>query len=652
MPDRLLMAGFAPAEHDAAAGGLIAAGYHVLTAADAAEVVEQVSAGRPRVVLIGRQLPGEDIARLSRRIRRRLREVEIFLVAEDAGQAAAAPLPVDAILPKPASPDLIPLLLAGARERVALKRRLRRERRLAASRTERETARRVETERFLTVKQIVDKLSAFIGQIARDVEGGVRYFDEMPYFVAIHDRRGKVLAANRSYRVLLGRRPGDASAAVYEGRSAEPENSPVGRTLRTANAQESREIIRYRSGARVPAIVHTAPIYTDEGEVELVLEVSAGSRDVEDLRRSVGSSQQRYQLIFDSVPCFVAVLDREQRVAANNRAFVEEFGDKVGAAFRDIFLVEEEAFGASPVLRTLQNGRSSHGEMVLTGPNGRRYTLLVWAAPMSSAAGKLMQVLLIFLDVTQIRELQSNLSSLGLMIGSISHSIKGVLTGLDAGVYLLNKGFVKRDSSQMESGLDIVRRMVERIRRMILDILFCAKERELGRESVDVNRFAEDLLLSCRPYAAGKNVQLSGEVADGLGWFEVDPNLLRSAVNNLLENAVDACAVEGSLKDYRVVLHVEASAEAVGISVEDNGIGMTPEQLKNLFTVFFSTKGIQGTGLGLFITDRIIRRHGGDITVESSPGLGSRFCLLIPRKAPRQPETPAPDATTKPFQAS
>jgi nitrogen-specific signal transduction histidine kinase len=66
-----------------------------------------------------------------------------------------------------------------------------------------------------------------------------------------------------------------------------------------------------------------------------------------------------------------------------------------------------------------------------------------------------------------------------------------------------------------------------------------------------------------------------------------------------------------------------------------------------LGTVFFSTKGSKGTGLGLFITDRIIRRHGGDITVESSPGPGSRFCMLIPRKAPRQPEAPAPNATTK-----
>ena len=85
---------------------------------------------------------------------------------------------------------------------------------------------------------------------------------------------------------------------------------------------------------------------------------------------------------------------------------------------------------------TLKDGRSHHGEMALAGPGDRRYHMLAWTAPMATAAGKLVQVMLILLDITQIRELQSNLASLGLMIGSISHSIKGVLTGLDAGVYL------------------------------------------------------------------------------------------------------------------------------------------------------------------------------------------------------------------------
>jgi len=71
------------------------------------------------------------------------------------------------------------------------------------------------------------------------------------------------------------------------------------------------------------------------------------------------------------------------------------------------------------------------------------------------------------------------------------------------------------------------------------------------------------------------------------------------------------------------------------MSVEDNGTGMTAEQLKRLFTVFYSTKGIKGTGLDLFIADKIIRQHGGDIVVELSLGPGFRFCVRLPREPAR-----------------
>ena len=610
-------------------------GYRGVEAGDAAEALAQITAAQPQVVITGSGFPDRDVDVLVREIKRRFRDVEILVlvdepwVIEDLKELAAG------FLVKPFNPQLLDAHILRACERASQRRRLRELPKQVSERVERRCAQQLDAERFITVKQIVDKLSTFIGRIARDVEGGVRYFNEMPYFVSIHDRQGHVLAANRPCRLLLGRQVGDASWAVYDGGSGTAEDCPVGRTLSTLSALESRETLRYRSGAKVPVIVHTAPIYNNDGEVELVLEVSAGTQDVDQLRDELGSTQQRYQLLFDAVPCFVAGLDRRLAFTTANRLFVDEFGDKIGASFRDLFLIDDDAFAASPIEKTLKEGKPLHGEMDLTGPNGRRYNMLVWTAPMVTAAGKLMQVLLIFLDITQIRELQSNLASLGLMIGSISHSIKGVLTGLDAGVYLLNKGLFKRDDAQVQSGLEIVRNIAERIRKMVMDILFCAKERDLQRERIDIRTFAEDVVRTVQPLFNSKNVELVCEFDRNLGFFEVDASMLRSALINLLENAADACAAEGSAKSYRTVFGIEANAEVVGILVEDNGIGMTPEQLKNLFTVFFSTKGSKGTGLGLFIADKIIRQHDGTIVVDSAVGRGARFGIMIPRRASR-----------------
>jgi CheY-like chemotaxis protein len=373
-------------------------GYHAHVVFSAAEALQTCQKRGPAVLLASHQLSDMDTRELLRILKQSRRELETIVVCPRQSLPAEArrlkPL-VSGLLAIPIQPDEMGLLLWGAMERVQLRRQLQQEKRDIVRKIRRRYAKRIETERFLTVKQIVDKLSTFIGRIARDVEGGVRYFNEIPYFVSIHDRKGQVLAANRSYRVLLRGRAGDASCLIYEGRAGSSDGCPVGRSLRTGNAQESREVVRYRSGARVPVIVHTAPIYNNDGEVELVLEVAAGTPDVDQLRVELQSTQQRYQLLFDAVPCFVVGLDPDLCVTTANRLFTEEFGERTGAFFREVFLIDDEVFAESPIHKTLKEGKPLNGEVALTGPNGRHYNMLVWTSPMSTAAGKLMQVLVI-----------------------------------------------------------------------------------------------------------------------------------------------------------------------------------------------------------------------------------------------------------------
>jgi CheY-like chemotaxis protein/anti-sigma regulatory factor (Ser/Thr protein kinase) len=478
---------------------LTALGYRVLAAGSGAAALDLAETARLRVVLMAACLPDMPAESLLRAIRERSRDATRLILCEGPGEVSRLKHAADGVLLPPLHADSLEVVLRGACEREALRRRLRQQPVRIERRLEKRFRQRLETERLLVVKQIVDKISTFIGRIARDVEGGVRYFNEMPYFVSIHDRQARVLAASRPYRMLLGAHAGDGSGSIYEGESGESGGCPVGRTLATANAQQSREVVRYRSGAKVPVIVHTAPIYNDNGEVELVLEVSAGTQDVKRLRDDTHNTQQRYQLLFDAVPCYLAVLDRGLAFSANNRAFITEFGNRTGTAFRDVFCLDDEAF----------------------------------------------------------------------------------LT-------------------------------------------------------VDIQAFADDLVETVQPKFDGKGIRLECDIKGLPASFEVDADMLRSAVVNVLENAVDACVAQGLYREPRAVLRIEAGGDTVEITVTDNGIGMSAEQLQNLFTIFFSTKGSQGTGLGLFLTDRIIRQHGGQIAVESRPGHGSRFRMTLPRRAEGQ----------------
>jgi len=642
MTDTILIADSSEASSIRIRTVLLNLGCDAHVARSGAEALQAFQELSPAVAIAAYRLPDMDSRELLRILKQSRGELETIVVCPRRSLPAAArrlkPL-VSGLLGSPINPEEMELLLRGVLERVHLRRQLQRGKRDIARKIRRRYVHRIETERFLTVKQILDKISTFIGELAREVEGGVRYFNEIPYFIAIHDRKCRVVAANRAYRTLLGRRIGDPSWEIYDGESRSRERCPVGRTLLSENALDLRETVCYRSGAKVPVIVHTAPIYNDDGTVKLVMEVSAGTRDIRQLKEDLRNTQQRYQLLFDAVPCYVAVMDREMRFTANNRRFIDEFGDQTGASFREVFCLDPEKLKKTPMHKTFHDGNPHHGEMTLPAAGGRRYQTLVWTSPIFSAAGKLLQVLLIFIDITQIQALKSNLSFLGLMIASISHSVKGVLSGLDAGVYTLNKAISRRDENQIHEGLELVKHMAERIRKITLDILYYAKDRELNCSLIDLRQFAHDVIDTVRPRFKRLGIRLDCDVEKGTGTFTADAGLLKAALVNFLENAVDACMADSKGKaDHRVVLKCESNPDAIGMSVEDNGLGMTSEQLKRLFTVFYSTKGIKGTGLGLFIADKIIRQHGGDIVVESSLGQGSRFCVRLPREpAPADP---------------
>jgi signal transduction histidine kinase len=233
-------------------------------------------------------------------------------------------------------------------------------------------------------------------------------------------------------------------------------------------------------------------------------------------------------------------------------------------------------------------------------------------------------------------ELQDHLSSLGLMIGSISHGIKGLLTGLDGGMYLLEGGLRAKDQDRIDEGWQTVKMMVEHIRRMTMDILFYAKKRDLQWEDVDVLQFATEVGRLIGAKLTDQSIQLVCDFAPSIGNCRIDPGYIHAALLNIVENALDACRREQSRKVHQITFSVHSDSGHIVFCVADDGIGMDTETQAKLFTKFFSSKGRKGTGLGLFIANQIIQQHGGTISVNSAPGRGSRFTIKLPKQCPPQ----------------
>ena len=461
----------------------------------------------------------------------------------------------------------------------------------------------------------------------------LNYFNEMPCFVSVQDRNLKLRDCNKLFKKHFGAKVGEYCYEAYKGRLTKCEDCPVEKTFQTGKPQRSEEIITTLDGEEIPVYVFTSPIFDENGEVESVLEISSDITEVKSIQKKLHNTQRQLQQLFDEVPCYITMQDKDLKITSTNRKFREDFGEGVGDYCYKVYKHRDEPCLECPVAGTFDDGLSHQSEEVVTAMSGNRYNVLVTTAPSRNTMGEITHVVEMSTNITQIRQLQDQLTSLGLLVGSISHGIKGLSSALDGGMYLLNSGLEKNDKDRINKGWDIVKRNVSQIRSMIADILYYAKDRKLNYETTNLNGFVSEIVSMLKNKASSYKVEFKYEFASSLGEFTADLTSIRSALINVLENSFDACR-----KDLKKPLHIvnfnvvaNGDGSQIIFDISDNGIGMDQETKEKAFSLFFSSKGLEGTGLGLFIANKIVKKHGGTISVSSTLGEKTSFRIMLPR---------------------
>ncbi len=238
------------------------------------------------------------------------------------------------------------------------------------------------------------------------------------------------------------------------------------------------------------------------------------------------------------------------------------------------------------------------------------------------------------------------LAAMGQTIATLSHHIKNILQGIRGGSYLIEEGLKLTDNEVIRKGWRIVEKNQDRISSLVLDMLTFSKDREPDLQPADLNETIADVVELQQSRAEEATVNLSFQPAVQLSTCLFDADLMHRAVMNIVGNAIDACEKRS---DGRVEVCVEIAApeKLVRVVVKDNGEGIMPEDLQKIFSVFESRKGARGTGLGLPVSQKILREHGGEILVESVRDVGSRFILQFPLRTP-DTGTHAPTMTISP----
>lgn len=256
----------------------------------------------------------------------------------------------------------------------------------------------------------------------------------------------------------------------------------------------------------------------------------------------------------------------------------------------------------------------------------RRHLIIVNAA--SIAALILIGLIILVLNRRLVRAerllvSQAALTQMGQMTAVIAHEIRNPLGIIKATAERLRRKFAPADGDDRQL-FDYIPEEVDRLNQITTHYLQFASPSDLKGAPEPIDSVLDSLLPGIIKDAARRGVTVTSAIAAGATAITVDSVAVRQVLFNLLRNALDATPTSG-----KVVVKVDAADGGLRILVSDTGAGLEPQQLKRIFDPFFTTK-VHGTGLGLFVVKRLVDKMNGRIDVESQPGNGTVFTILIP----------------------
>ncbi len=279
-------------------------------------------------------------------------------------------------------------------------------------------------------------------------------------------------------------------------------------------------------------------------------------------------------------------------------------------------------------------GRLVNYETMAVTKDGRLVPILL-SATLIYEDGKEVATVGYFKDLSEIKKLQEELvqrekmAAIGQAMAEVAHGVKNILYGMKLGAYMVDKGMDAHNLEKAKRGWNLVKKNIDRISRLSLDMLSYAREKITERKNVCLNDVIEEVCELVSERLKKEKITLVKNLQDGLPEMILDLESIHACILNLITNAIEAFPEQKERRRIEVYTKLIPNSH-VCVDIIDNGRGMSEEVRKKIFTPLFTTKGAHGTGLGLAIVDKIVKEHGGYIEIESQFNKGTRFSVYLP----------------------
>ena len=617
-------------------------GYEVITALSGEQALKEVLRAEFAVILLDVQMPGLDgfeTAGLIRK-RRKSRSIPIIFVTainkEDQYVYKGYTLGAVDYLFKPFDIDILRSKVAVFADLFRKNRQIKAQARLIQESERRERARQVaEVQRRgeRRYQNLADLVPQLVWIITRDLRFEYVNQRALSYFQLDGERIAGLILEEVVHRDDLDGKKGVWREALLAG----------------AELSVEVRLRRGRDGGFRWHLVHIQPEHDARGRVRAWLGVAT---DIDDQRRvaeALAAEKERLSVTLRSIGDGVITTDTDGRVVLLNRAAEKLTGwtqeEAAGRPLAEVFVVREAPYVREAVNMSgaVVTGGGPDHQAVLIGRDTREWAVATGITPIRDANGQVQGTAVVFRDVTDAQRLEeerqkaSKLESVGLLAGAIAHDFNNILTAIMGNISLAK--LYTSAGEQVFDRLEEAERAALWAKDLTQQLLTFSKGGAPVKRPIEIGSVVRD---SAEFASRGSNILCEVSV-NAQVIVEADEGQIRQVVHNLGLNAQQAMPEGGrvwvSIDEVRRTAydgHGLVPGRYAEVVCRDEGVGISKENQARIFDPYFTTK-LKGSGLGLATSYSIVRKHNGIITVESEPGQGAAFRILLPASDMRLP---------------
>ena len=459
-------------------------------------------------------------------------------------------------------------------------------------------------------------------------------YDQVPCNILLIDKNFHIVKANKRLRDSLGNPEGKHCFEALKGVKHKCSECTARQTFADGKIHTGYHVWKTQTGKTLHLHVITVPLKRADGSFDLVMEMAVDVTQTLKLQDDLKFAHTYLQTIISTSMDGIFAVNKKGKVTIFNPAARKFY------KIKDNQIVSREELAAMLPKGFLAKVSEQPGHVYL--PETKVKTNDGETFPVRLVGNKLMaddgSIGMAFSaqNLSEIKQLEreklesERLGAVGHTVAGLAHGIKNLITALEGGMYMLNSGLDKGSIERIKKGMEMLARNIQRISIFVKAFLSFSKGREIQAKMSNPADIAEEVVGLYSVKAKELGIILKNEKIGNIPPAPIDYESMHECLTNLVGNAIDACQMSDETGCHVTVKTFEENGTIV-YEVNDNGCGMDYEVKKKVFTTFFTTKGLGGSGLGLLMTKKIVHEHGGSIDLKSEFGKGTTFGIRLPR---------------------